>query len=178
MDFCQMYYIDKVNDDNDCDKNYCVHKNGSNNMYFIFNVYKTSKHFGRILVDVPEKLKNIICDYVKKYNVQNNTRLLRMSNETNLCTKIHNIMKKYLQKNIGVNMLRHIYITWMSYHYVFLNDADRKKIGILMGHSVLQQLKYSKHMNCNVDVNKEFFENEIRKILNVKIYNVNQNEQK
>lgn len=114
-------------------KNYCV-KDGDN-MYLIFNNYKSRRTVGRVRYDIPDKLKNIIVGYVEKNNINNNEPLLNISrNSLNirlnkifdgllkedelLCEDNDQEKKEELSESDGfsVQILRHIYATWIYIH--------------------------------------------------------------
>lgn len=109
---------------------------------FIFNTYKTKNKYGRQVVQIPNKLKNIILKWKKKHNYDT---LLFLENGNPMPTPrlTLKLNKIFNGRNISVNMLRHIFIT----EKVLPDIPALKKLDTIakdMGHSVDQQLLYKK----------------------------------
>ena len=76
---------------------------------FVFNSYKTAKTYGRQEVDIPIQLKNIITKWIK---VNPTEYLLFDSNMNPLSSvKLNQRLNKIFEKKVGVNQLRHTFLT-------------------------------------------------------------------
>jgi len=117
----------------------------TNNFYrpttsqFIFNQYKTKKHYGTETVIVNAQLKKVLDNYIRLMGIQDGDYLLFNGNrqKSNIITKTLN---RIFGKNIGASMLRHIYLT-SKYGAV---KEEMKKDAELMAHSVEQAGYYIK----------------------------------
>jgi hypothetical protein len=94
---------------------------------FIFNVYKTHRKDGQLILDVPTPLQNILEKAIKlrKLKLEEETPLLTNADGSNLkhlnsITRILNNIFKPLK--IGSSQLRHIYVSSK-----FGNDIDERK---------------------------------------------------
>lgn len=131
LDFSEM----KIKDYKEDDDNYIKGDK------LIFNKYKTKKNYGTQTVDMPKNLYNI---YRKWLNF-NDTNFLFFDRNNNKLSKVtlNQRLNKIFNKNISVNMLRHIYISEKV-----LKDTpalqDLKKTAEKMGHSVNEQVLYKK----------------------------------
>jgi hypothetical protein len=171
-DYVYMYFMNDNLFEEDMNKNYCV--NTDDKMYFIFNVYKNEDCAGMIKkYSIPENLRNIILKYVKDNNIENGAKLINLKNESYLCSKIHKIMEKYTGKSLGVQMLRHIFSSWVEFHSTDISKNDRIKFALLMGHSYAQNTSYSKHLDIEYNHNKKYFLKETEEMRNIKIFHEN-----
>ena len=77
---------------------------------FVFNSYKTAKTYGKQEIDIPVQLKNIIAKWIK---VNPTDYLLFDSNMGKLSSvKLNQRLNKIFgEKKVGVNILRHSYLT-------------------------------------------------------------------
>lgn len=76
---------------------------------FVFNSYKTAKTYGKQEVDIPIQLKNIIAKWIK---VNPTDFLLFDSNMNQLSSvKLNQRLNKIFEKKVGVNQLRHTFLT-------------------------------------------------------------------
>ena len=124
------------------ERNYLVIKN--NNLYFLFNNYKTVKSYGIQKIEIKNKLKEIIKDWIK-INKSNYFLIGKNKKElssNNLGKMIIRIFSNEKQPNIGLNILRHSYIS--SLFNVIENIDKRNKVSSLMAHSVIMQNQYIK----------------------------------
>jgi hypothetical protein len=77
---------------------------------FIFNSYKTAKTYGKQVVDIPVQLKNIIAKWIKV----NPTEYLFFDANMNKLSAVklnQRLNKIFNGKKVGVNQLRHTYLT-------------------------------------------------------------------
>lgn len=148
-DFADLIYINKAQynkliDKEKVDNNYLV--KSKNDMFFVYNNYKTSAKYSEKTIDVPKDLKKHLNTYItlmdRTYNdpffVSGTSNKLSRNMATQLLLKMS---KKYLDKNISTTMMRKVVA---SHHF-----ADMKKqqqdLADKMGHSVdTQNLIYVK----------------------------------
>lgn len=116
-----------------------IPKDNSKNYYlpsknqFLFNVYKTSKHYGSQTVDINLEVKEILKKYTK--NLKHQDKLFT-EQQSNLSTKI----KKIFGTNL--NGIRHAYVTMRYQKKPHLTNDEIKKMAQSMGHSVVTNLSY------------------------------------
>ena len=144
QDYTYMYVVKKAPAKYDDDKNYLLLKEKQ----FIFNKYKTSKHYGQQTIDIPDELMNIIKNYIK-YNPHYSTLRAKGNNPIKLLVKydgsdindkngITRLLNKAFGKNIGSTALRHIYL---SDKYAD-NMKERENDAKAMSHSLKEQSEY------------------------------------
>jgi len=107
-----------------------------------FNSYKTSKFYGQQSVDIPKELNKIL----KKWITKNPTEYLFFdSNENKLSNvKLNQRLNKIFEgKKVGVNQLRHSYLT-DKYQDTIESNKELKNDFKQMGSSVLQFETYIK----------------------------------
>ena len=96
------------------DKNYLVM---TNEPYFLFGEYKTSKRYGVQRVVIPEKFVKIIKEWFDLLGGDADYLLYDTNGEAMpewlLGQTIIKVFKKHAGKAVGVNMLRHSYATWI-----------------------------------------------------------------
>lgn len=148
------YKMDVANDivNNDNTKNYYVN---ASKPIFIFNAYKTTKLYGTQTFNVPKSLNNIIQEYIQKYNVIGS--LLNMT-EAGLKARLKLIFKRYIDKNIGVNVLRHSFISFKM-NTEYLKPKEREILASKMGHRKNMQDDYYKDVgfeNVKIKNNKKY----------------------
>jgi integrase len=103
-----------------------------NKMYF--NSYKTAKTYGQQIVEIPVQLKNILTKWIKVNPTEN---LLFDSNMNKLSSvKLNQRLNKIFgEKKVGVNQLRHTYLTDKYAHTIAQKDDIKETMGE-MGSSV------------------------------------------
>ena len=106
---------------------------------FVFNNYKTSKTYGKQVVQIPVALKNII----KKWISINPTDYLLFDNKMNKLNSTTLIYKlnKIFGKKISVNALRHSYLS-SKYNLTIKINKEIKKDMTDMGTSMMQSKTY------------------------------------
>ena len=114
-------------------KNYCVV--AADKISFVFQEYKTSSRYGKVIVEASKDLKEVLEDYVEGKEF-----LLPIKTATTLGRKVIEIFKECCGKSIGVSLLRHAYITW------FLGQTrtikEKKELAKKMMHSKELQEQY------------------------------------
>jgi hypothetical protein len=144
-DYQFMNVVKKYNDIMDDDVNYLSYDDDK----FIFNNYKTSKKYGKQIIDIKPEQKECINLYLKfhpkilgKITKNTNTPLLVIDGhplvQVNSITKILN---KIFGKRISSSALRHIFL---SDKYKDITK-DMKADAEMMAHSVGQQKDYIKN---------------------------------
>ena len=138
-------YIEMVitkSDTDDKSKNYLDTKK----QQFIFNVYKTAKKDGQLIVNIPNNLIDIIKIYLKNHpmktemKTQNVPFLVYFNNKPVKDNGITRILNKIFDKKIGSSMLRHIYLS-SKYGNVL---EEQKNDAKMMSHNVQTQKDYIK----------------------------------
>lgn len=130
------------NNTKDITKNYLDTKKEQ----FIFNVYKTSRKDGPVILNIPNELMEILKLYIKHHpmklqmKIANVPFLMYFNGNTLKDNSITRILNKIFDKKIGSSMLRHIYL---SSKYGNVLD-EQKKDSILMSHSLGTQKDYIK----------------------------------
>ena len=107
---------------------------------YVFNIYKTNKFYGedRINID-PEAIK-----FIKIWKKYNNTDYLVFNNKQEQMTssQITRALNSIFGKQIGVSMLRHIYLTS---RFGDVNIKELKDTAKDMSHSLSTALEYVKN---------------------------------
>lgn len=109
---------------------------------FIFNNYKTAKHYGQQVVDVPPKLLKIIKSWIKI----NPTDYLLFDNKLNKLSNVtlNQRLNKIFNNKVSVNQLRHTYLS-DKYQDTIKTHDNLKNDFSKMGSSILQEKVYIKH---------------------------------
>lgn len=144
MDYAHMYVVKK--EPTDTTKNYLV----LSTKKFVFNKYKTSSHYGKQEVAIPDALMDAINVFLKRHpnmkrigtKLNPEARLLVKQdntpiNETNGITRLLN---KAFGKKIGATALRHIYL---SDKYADITK-EKEKDAEAMAHTLKEQNEYVK----------------------------------
>lgn len=129
-------------------KNYFGNINGK--YYFRFNNHKTAKAYPTQIIEVPDDLKDIILNYITMNKILDGDSLLNMT-PSKLEYNIITIFKKYINKHITVNTLRHIYVTDYFINRIHKETIHEQKIiALKMAHSKDLQEKYKKIGNPEI----------------------------
>jgi hypothetical protein len=123
-DFTNMEIVDSIDDATDKDTNYYTKDKNQ----FILNEYKTSKKYGKIIVDVPEEAIPLV-EKNKNYVFENSEG--ESMSENTLQHKISRFMHKLTGEKITINTIRRAFAN----HIADLPDAERVKLAHKMGHS-------------------------------------------
>jgi len=96
--------------------NYLVFGGANKKPYILLTQYKTARRYGNQRIEVPKKMVGIL----KEWRTMQDTDYLLVSPASNnpmpaweLGQTITRVFEKHLGKSVGVNVLRHSYITWM-----------------------------------------------------------------
>jgi integrase len=115
---------------------------------FIFNVYKTAKKDGQLIVQIPEELLKVLKIYIK-YNPDRPLLKLQQipflvnfdGSPFKSINSITRILNGIFKKKIGASMLRHIYLSSKYSNIIKEQEKDSK----LMSHNLLTQKDYVKN---------------------------------
>ena len=123
------------------DTNYIILKKRAPTQ-FIWNNYKTSDAYGRVAVDIPPELADIILDYIKENKIKTGMKLIDLQ-QSNFIRIIEMVFKKvYDVSAIGVRWLRIAFATHID--GMNISNNEKQKLTLAMGHSVMQSTKYRK----------------------------------
>ena len=139
-DYSNMVFIKDIRKSNDTTKNYCLLR--VRNPVFIFNEYKTSKSYGKVIIKI-KPLTYAILKLTQQEQIDNNTdSLFNDADQTNFSRKVKQAFKKVLNngKEPTINTIRHSFLT------SFLNTnptiTDKEKISQMMMNDLIQQERY------------------------------------
>ena len=148
------YELMKVTNKSDFDKldkkfNYIIFENNKPSLFIFYN-HKTKKTYPEQKITIPNKLSEILNDYVKSNNIKNNNFLFGREAtdfkepyiQSKFTEKIQKIFLKYTGKKISVDLLRTSQSTYLDNQPISL--AKRKEIAHQMGHQLTTHLQYSK----------------------------------
>lgn len=145
LDYAPMKIIkenefEKLDDEEKSENNYLVLKS-RNKKYFHFGEYKTASKYGNNVVPVGKKLNSVLNIWLRINPTDH--LLLNSKGEPQTANGLGKYITKVFEptgKNIGVNMLRHIFISEK-----FSPELNEKQeVAKKMGHSVSTQELYSK----------------------------------
>ena len=115
------------------------------NPYFLLTQYKTAKKYGasRLAISKP------LLDIIREWLTMNDSVDFLISPNSNkpmppweLGQTIIRVFKKHLDKDVGVNVLRHSHATWLRRNEMSLKDS--KDLAKAMQHSVGMSQLYRK----------------------------------
>jgi len=133
LDYCQPFKIKNIDLEKD---NYMDKKN------LVFHTYKTAKYYGRQDVAMPLPLKKIL----QKWISVNPTDYLLFDSQMKPLSSVklnQRLVKLFDNKKIGVNMLRHIYLS-TKYQPLATMNKDLENDFKQMGSSIAQTNVYIK----------------------------------
>jgi len=143
LDYAPMSIITSEKED-DNKQNYLVNKS-RNKKYFIINEYKSSKSYGKQILQIPSSLNSILNLYLKFYKGTSSFLLnsrgtpLTANGLSKLLTSSFGRYSK--NKKVTLNLIRHIYI---SENVKLTKDTDETKLANSMMHSSSTQQDYIK----------------------------------
>ena len=145
LDFAPMSIIKSIKDDDD-KGNFLVNKS-RNKKTFIINEYKSSKTYGKQVIQIPKELNTVLNLYLKFH--KNDSFLLNTRGKpltSNALSKlITHAFGRYTNNIITLNLLRHIYITEKVKIKTADEEKEEEKIAKSMQHSTATQKTYIKH---------------------------------
>jgi len=107
----------------------------------VFNSYKTAKFYGSQTIEIPKELKSILTKWIKSNPTD---YLLFDSKEEQLSNvKLNQRLNKLFDKKVGVNQLRHTYLSEKYQSTIETNKAMAKDFQD-MGSSKSQEKQYIK----------------------------------
>lgn len=118
-----------------------------NKQKLIFNTYKTAKTYGQQELDIPEALLKIL----KKWIKLNPTDYLLFDSNSNKLSNVklnQRLNKLFGNKKVGVNQLRHTYLTDKYQDTIKVNNALAEDLN-KMGSSTIQEKIYIKKHSTN-----------------------------
>ena len=118
----------------DTTRNYLVWHD--DHAYFVFNVFKTSKTYGQVKVDVSDELYAALQGRI----VIGSLLLPSTKTPTMLSKRVISVMQKLCGKQMGIGLLRHSYITTFLSNRVRL--IEKMALAHSMMHSWTQQEEY------------------------------------
>ena len=137
-DYQYMFVVKKESDAISEDKNYLI----LNDMNFIFNRYKTSRTYGEQRIAIPKELQKHLLTYLDLHPSSSKEMFpLLVNAEGNAFAQVNSltqVINSIFGMNIGVSMIRHIYLTDKYSKTV----DDMKQDSESMAHSTLQQKAY------------------------------------
>ena len=106
-DYCGMEIITGLFDNTDTNKNYCQ-LNTVADSFFVFQNYKTSKTYGKVIVKIEEPLVELLKEH---YFVRKEKYVLpEFWTKAYLSEKVRLITKKYTGKECSIGLIRHAYV--------------------------------------------------------------------
>ena len=111
---------------------------------FIFLNYKTKKTYGEQVIDISQRVVNLLQRYIKQYDIKEGDSLFNLSQSGFSQYIIYHMKKTFDISQFSMNSFRHIYVTSLFNKKLSVND--REKIALYMSHSLITSLLYSKHM--------------------------------
>jgi len=108
---------------------------------FIFNDYKTAKSYGTVEIVIPERLRPIIRDYLKKNKKKRGDKFLDL-NDNQLIKIVKEVFSEIYGQEITVRWLRISYATYID--SLNLSNNEKQELAIKMGHNREQSSKYRK----------------------------------
>jgi len=110
--------------------------------YFLFREYKTADTYGEIKVLVPKPLVKVITEWFEHINQVPEYLLGNKYTPITLSNYIRNVFKKYTGKSVGINLLRHSYLTYMNNEGKLRSIKSKTAVAKKMMHSIETQTKY------------------------------------
>jgi integrase len=142
-DYTEMYITNaKDASKGDTNRNYLDMKK----QQFIFNVYKTAKKDGQLIIAIPAQLQSLLKLYIKYHPLKAQMKnsevpfLVGFDGKKIPENGITRILNKIFKKKVGSSMLRHIYLSSKYGDVLESQKSDSK----LMSHNMATQKDYIK----------------------------------
>lgn len=147
----------KVKDYDEKTDNYILvsNKGRTKTMTFVFNVYKTAKKYNQQRIVAPKELVKILTDYLQRLPDEEKFLLRDTRNGQMNPTKLNQSLNRIFGKKVGVNILRHSYLTELYKDIPQLEKLQQTATN--MGHSINMAMQYVKkdanisNENVNLD---------------------------
>jgi hypothetical protein len=110
--------------------------------YFVFREYKTAKTYGETKVKCPVALKNVIRRYFDILGEVPEFLLGKEYDPIVLSNYVRDVFRRYTGKSVGVNLIRHAYITYLNDEGRLRTTKQKEEVAHDMLHSTAQQQKY------------------------------------
>jgi hypothetical protein len=110
--------------------------------YFLFSDYKTSDTYGTIKVPVPKPLASVITEWFEHLGHVPEYILGGKYNPVVFSNFIRATFKKYTEKSVGINLLRHSYLKYMNDEGKLRSIKQKQSVSKKMMHSIETQTKY------------------------------------
>ena len=126
--------------------NYLVLNNRGTPKSFVFLNYKTASKFGRQEFTIPRGLAVKLKAYISETGLTSGHFLFGKTKDkpyVSFSTHVTKVFKKYTDKNLSVNLLRHSYISWFL-KKKGLTIENKKEVSTKMAHSLHMQEKYNR----------------------------------
>jgi hypothetical protein len=140
IDYIAMDVVPKYNESMPKNKNYLSLQDNE----MIFNVYKTSKHYGEQKLQISPELKKSLDEYLKHHPLKRMKQFPLLVNTFGGSYKtsgaITIMLNRIFKKKVGASMLRHIYLSNKYGNELKEMKEDSKA----MGHSLNEQRDYIK----------------------------------
>jgi len=134
-DYYALHIIKKKQKTYDNKRNYIIiPKKKNSNITLIINKFKTSDKMGSFVKELPDNIATLIKNYVKpeqKY-LFTDAKGNKFKTSTSFGTFFTNRLKKYFEKPVSVNTIRHAYIDWFL-SKKNITTSDKKKLAYDMG---------------------------------------------
>jgi len=132
LDYAEMKVATAEPENPDC--NYLIM---NKNPYFLLTQYKTAKKYGATRLPIPKNLLAIINEWLEMNDSEDfliSPNSLKPMPPWELGQTIIRVFKKHLNKDVGVNVLRHSHATWLRRNEMSLKES--KELAKAMQHSV------------------------------------------
>ena len=139
-DYDNLHIVSRI--PKDTSKNYVVVSKSK--VKFVFNQYKTAKTYGQAVLEVSPQLAQQIRDYIKKKDRKTTLFEGEIASANALTKEVLKIFKALTNKNLGISLLRHSYIT--EFYKKQRSIKEKEEISKKMLHSYVMQEMY-----CMID---------------------------
>jgi hypothetical protein len=117
--------------------------------YFIFSDYKTADTYGTVKVPIPKALASVITEWFEHIGKVPEYLLGDEYNPVVFSNFIRATFKKYTEKSVGINIIRHAYIT--EYLPTLKTIKQKNEVARRMMHSKTTQETYNLPKKSEVD---------------------------
>jgi len=139
-DYSNMVFIKDIRKASDTTKNYCLLR--VRNPVFIFNEYKTSKSYGKVVIKMKPFTYNVLRERYQEQIDNGDNYIFSEADQTNFSRKVKQAFKKVLNngKEPTINTIRHSFLT--SFLKTNPTIREKEKISQLMMNDLIQQERY------------------------------------